>query len=154
MEAQARWLYRSALSGMRLSILISVGLLTVGCQTVGHTTESPLHEMIRAAAISHDVNPQIALGLIDVESTFKPTAQKDGNYGLMQIRMATAKAMGFKGNLNDLLIPENNLEYGMRYLHYCYEKHGEDRLALGCYNGSTSTKNRYPRRVLRASEKY
>jgi soluble lytic murein transglycosylase-like protein len=110
--------------------------------------------MIRAAAISHDVNPRIALGLIDVESTFKFNAQKDGNYGLMQIRMATAKAMGFKGNLNDLLIPENNLEYGMRYLHYCYEKHGEDRLALGCYNGSTSSKNRYPRRVLRASEKY
>ena len=95
METQARWLYRPALSVMKLSTLITVVSLTVGCQTVGHTTESPLHEMIRAAAISHDINPQIAFGLIDVESTFKPTAQKDGNYGLMQIRMATAKAMGF-----------------------------------------------------------
>jgi len=142
------------LSVMKLSAPLLAVLLTTGCETVSRSAEPPLHEMIRAAAISHDVNPQIALGLIDVESTFKPTAQKDGNYGLMQIRMATAKAMGFKGNLNDLLIPENNLEYGMRYLHYCYEKHGEDRLALGCYNGSTSTKNRYPRRVLRASEKY
>ena len=154
METQARWLYRPALSVMKLSTLITVVSLTVGCQTVGHTTESPLHEMIRAAAISHDINPQIAFGLIDVESTFKPTAQKDGNYGLMQIRMATAKAMGFKGSLKDLMLPQNNLEYGMRYLHYCYNKHGEDRLALGCYNGSTSTKNRYPRRVLKASEKY
>ena len=139
---------------MKLSTLIAVGLLTVGCQTVGHTTESPLHEMIRVAAISHDVNPQIALGLIDVESTFKPTAQKDGNYGLMQIRMATAKAMGFKGSYNDLMLPENNLEYGMRYLHYCYMKHGEDHLALGCYNGFISAKSKYSRRVLKASEKY
>ena len=154
MEKEDGWHHRPALSVMKLSTLIAVALFTVGCQTVGHTTESPLHEMIRAAAISHDVNPQIALGLIDVESTFKPTAQKDGNYGLMQIRMATAKAMGFKGSFNDLLIPENNLEYGMRYLHYCYEKHGDDRLALGCYNGSTSAKSRYSRRVLRASEKY
>ena len=110
--------------------------------------------MIRVAAISHDVNPQIALGLIDVESTFKPTAQKDGNYGLMQIRMATAKAMGFKGSYNDLMLPENNLEYGMRYLHYCYMKHGEDHLALGCYNGFISAKSKYSRRVLKASEKY
>ena len=154
METQARWLYRPALSVMKLSTLITVVSLTVGCQTVGHTTESPLHEMIRAAAISHDINPQIAFGLIDVESTFKPTAQKDGNYGLMQIRLATAQSMGFKGSLKDLMLPQNNLEYGMRYLHYCYNKHGEDRLALGCYNGSTSTKNRYPRRVLKASEKY
>jgi soluble lytic murein transglycosylase-like protein len=110
--------------------------------------------MIRAAAISHDVNPRIALGLIDVESTFKPTVSKDGNYGLMQIRVGTARSMGFKGTLKDLMIPENNLEYGMRYLHYCYMQHNDDRLALGCYNGSTSAKNRYPRRVLRASEKY
>ena len=154
METQARWLYRPALSVMKLSTLITVVSLTVGCQTVGHTTESPLHEMIRAAAISHDINPQIAFGLIDVESTFKFNAQKNGNYGLMQIRMATAKAMGFKGSLNDLMQPENNLEYGMRYLQYCYDKHGDDRLALGCYNGSTSSKNHYPRRVLRASEKY
>lgn len=142
------------MSVMKLSTLIAVGLFTVGCQTVGHTTESPLHEMIRAAAVSHDVDPKIALALIDVESSFKPTASKDGNYGLMQLRMATAKAMGFKGNFNDLMTPESNLEYGMRYLHYCYMKHTEDHLALGCYNGSTSPKNRYAKRVLTKSGNY
>ena len=154
METQARWFYRPALSVMRLSTLIAVGLFTVSCQTVGHTTELPLHEMIRAAAVSHDINPEIALGLIDVESTFKPTVSKDGNYGLMQIRLATAQSMGFKGSLKDLMLPQNNLEYGMRYLHYCYDKYEDVTLMLGCYNGSTSTKNRYPRRVLNASKKY
>ena len=110
--------------------------------------------MIRAAAVSHDISPEIALGLIDVESTFKPTAAKDGNYGLMQIRVATAKAMGFKGNLNELMTPENNVEYGLRYLQYCQDKYHDVTLALGCYNGSTSIKNRYAKRVIKASKKY
>jgi len=154
MEAKDGWHRRTALSVMKLSATLVAALLTVGCETVGKTAESPLHEMIRAAAISHDISPEIALGLIDVESTFKPTASKDGNYGLMQVRVATAKAMGFKGNLTELMAPENNLEYGMRYLQYCQDKYHDVTLMLGCYNGSTSSKNRYPRRVIKASKKY
>jgi soluble lytic murein transglycosylase-like protein len=72
----------------------------------------------------------------------------------MQIRLGTARAMGFRGQLSELYTPETNLEYGMRYLQYCYMKHGTIPLMLGCYNGSTSPKNRYIRRVMRASEKY
>jgi len=154
MEKEDGWYRRPALSVMKLSAPLLAVLLTTGCETVSKSAASPLHEMIRVAAISHDINPEIALGLVDVESTFKPNAVKDGNYGLMQIRMATAKAMGFRGSFTELLMPENNLEYGMRYLHYCYEKHGDDRLALGCYNGFASIKNRYSKRVLKASEKY
>jgi soluble lytic murein transglycosylase-like protein len=139
---------------MKLSILITACFVSVGCQTVSRSAESPLHEMIRAGAISHGIKPEIGLGLVDVESSFRPNASKDGNYGLMQIRLATAKAMGFRGSQSDLMKPENNIEYGMRYLSYCFEKHNDITLMLGCYNGSTSTKNKYPKRVLKASEKY
>jgi len=154
MEKEDGWHHRTALSVMKLSAPLLAVLLTTGCETVSRSAEPPLHEMIRAAAVSHDISPEIALGLIDVESTFKPTASKDGNYGLMQVRVATAKAMGFKGNLTELMAPENNLEYGMRYLQYCQDKYHDVTLMLGCYNGSTSSKNRYPRRVLKASKKY
>ena len=153
METQDGWHHRTALSVMKLSAPLAAMLL-MGCQTIQSSAEPSLHEMIRVAAVSHDINPEIALGLIDVESTFKPSAQKDGNYGLMQIRIATARAMGFKGNPNDLMGPETNVEYGMRYLHYCHEKHEDVTLMLGCYNGSTSIKNRYAKRVLKASKKY
>jgi len=153
MEAQDGWYSSPAISVMKLSAPL-VALLMTACQTVQSPAQPSLHEMIRAAAVSHAISPEIALGLVDVESTFKPTASKDGNYGLMQIRVATAKSMGFKGTLNDLMIPENNIEYGMRYLHYCYDKYEDVTLMLGCYNGSTSSKNRYPKRVLKASKKY
>lgn len=154
METQDGWHNRPALSVMKLSALLAASLLATGCQTVGKTAESPLHEMIRAAAISHDISPSIALGLIDVESTFNPNASSEGNYGLMQIRLGTARAMGFRGSLRDLMKPENNVEYGLRYLTYCYKKHGDTTLMLGCYNGSTSSRNKYPKKVLRAAEKY
>lgn len=154
MEKEDGWHHRTALSVMKLSAPLLAVLLTTGCETVSKSAEPPLHEMIRAAAVSHDISPEIALGLVDVESTFKPTASKDGNYGLMQVRVATARSMGFKGSSNDLMTPETNLEYGMRYLQYCQEKHQDVTLMLGCYNGSTSPKNRYARRVLKASKKY
>jgi len=153
MEAQDGWYSSPALSVMKLSAPL-VALLLTACQTVQSSAEPSLHEMIRVAAVSHDINPEIALGLVDVESTFKPSAQKDGNYGLMQIRLATAKAMGFKGSLSELMKPENNLEYGMRYLHYCYAIHEDVKLMLGCYNGSTSSHNSYSKRVIAASKKY
>ena len=142
------------MSVMKLSTLILACLVSVGCETVSKSANSPLHEMIRAAAISHDIKPEIALGLVDVESTFKPNVEKDGNYGLMQIRIGTARSMGFRGSASDLMKPENNLEYGLRYLSYCRDKHEDVTLMLGCYNGSVSTKNRYAKRVLRAAEKY
>jgi soluble lytic murein transglycosylase-like protein len=154
MEKEDGWHHRTALSVMKLSAPLLAVLLTTGCETVSRSAEPPLHEMIRAAAVSHDISPEIALGLIDVESTFKHTAAKDGNYGLMQIRVATAKAMGFKGNLNELMTPENNVEYGLRYLQYCQDKYHDVTLALGCYNGSTSIKNHYAKRVIKASKKY
>jgi len=139
---------------MKLSTLITVACLTVGCQTAGHTSESPLHDMIRAAAVSHDVDPRIALALVDVESGFKPTASKDGNYGLMQLRYGTAVSMGYTGSLAGLMVPETNIEYGMRYLQYCFNKYNDTVLMLGCYNGSMSIKNKYPKRVLKASGRY
>ena len=142
------------MSVMKLSALLAATLLTVGCQTVSKTAEPPLHEMIRAAAISHDIEPSIALGLIEVESTFNPKASSEGNYGLMQIRYGTAQAMGFKGSLKELMKPETNVEYGLRYLTYCFNKHGDTTLMLGCYNGSTSSRNKYPKKVLKAAEKY
>ena len=39
-----------------------------------------------------------------------------GNYGLMQIRLGTAKAMGYRGNAQGLLDADTNMTYAMRYL--------------------------------------
>lgn len=50
------------------------------------------------------------------ESTFNPKAYNNGHWGLMQIKHATARGMGYDGPANGLLDAETNLKYAVRYL--------------------------------------
>jgi soluble lytic murein transglycosylase-like protein len=47
-----------------------------------------------------------------------------GNYGLMQIRLGTARAMGFNGSAAELLDAETNMTYAVRYLAGAYRAAG------------------------------
>ncbi len=44
----------------------------------------------------------------------------------MQIKPATARGMGYKGSTKALYNPENNIEFGMRYLAGAYKRAGGD----------------------------
>ncbi len=58
----------------------------------------------------------VAHAVIMLESRYRASAVNRGNYGLMQIRHATARAMGYRGDARGLLNAETNLQYGMKYL--------------------------------------
>jgi soluble lytic murein transglycosylase-like protein len=58
------------------------------------------------------------------ESRYNPRAVSRGNYGLMQIRLQTARAMGYGGSAAGLLDPETNLTYAVRYLAGAYRTAG------------------------------
>jgi len=47
-----------------------------------------------------------------------------GNYGLMQIRLSTARAMGYTGSAAGLLDPQTNMTYAVRYLAGAYRAAG------------------------------
>jgi len=115
---------------------------------------SPIQEKIASEAFSQGVPVHIALGIAEVESRFKPDAFSDGNYGLMQIRFGTANSMGFRGTGKDLMLPDNNIKYGVRYILYCQSLHPDERTYINCYNGVHSSRHSYATRVLRASEKF
>lgn len=91
------------------------------------------------------------LALTKTESSLNPTAKgKDetGNgysYGLMQIKLSTAKDMGFKGTLNDLFIPKINIKYSVRYLNWlCEYYNGDIFKAMDAYNRGIGNVNRWP----------
>src|SRR5262249_54082924 len=46
------------------------------------------------------------------------------NYGLMQIRLGTARAMGYRGSAAGLLDPHTNMTYAVRYLAGAYRAAG------------------------------
>jgi soluble lytic murein transglycosylase-like protein len=58
------------------------------------------------------------------ESGGNPRAVHASNYGLMQIRLATARAMGYTGSAAGLLDPQTNMTYALRYLAGAYRAAG------------------------------
>ena len=58
------------------------------------------------------------------ESGGNPRAVSKGNYGLMQIRLGTAREMGYSGSAAGLLDPSVNMTYAMRYLAGAYRAAG------------------------------
>jgi soluble lytic murein transglycosylase-like protein len=58
------------------------------------------------------------------ESGGNPRAVHAGNYGLMEIRLSTARAMGYTGSAAGLLDPQTNMTYALRYLAGAYRAAG------------------------------
>ncbi len=58
------------------------------------------------------------------ESGGNARAVSHGNYGLMQIRLGTARAMGYTGSAAGLLDPQTNMTYAVRYLAGAYRAAG------------------------------
>ncbi|MBY5818806.1 lytic transglycosylase domain-containing protein [Rhizobium leguminosarum] len=73
--------------------------------------------LINKYANQYDVPVALATAVIRIESNFNPNARgSHGEIGLMQIKPATARMMGYSGSAKGLFDPETNIKYGMKYL--------------------------------------
>jgi soluble lytic murein transglycosylase-like protein len=69
------------------------------------------------------------------ESGGNARAVHAGNYGLMQIRLGTARAMGYNGSAAGLLDPQTNMTYALRYLAGAYRAAGgNENRAVALYS--------------------
>lgn len=83
--------------------------------------------LIRKAAAKHGVPVKIAKAVVQVESNFNPKARgRAGEVGLMQIKPATARGIGYRGSTKALYDPATNLEWGMKYLAGAHERANGD----------------------------
>jgi soluble lytic murein transglycosylase-like protein len=85
---------------------------------------TPLDGMAAAQASTNGVPVSLVERVIKRESGGNPRAVSRGNYGLMQIRLGTARAMGFTGSAAELLDPQVNMTYAVRYLAGAYRAAG------------------------------
>jgi soluble lytic murein transglycosylase-like protein len=85
---------------------------------------TPLDGMAAAQASTNGVPVSLVERVIKRESGGNPRAVSRGNYGLMQIRLGTARAMGFSGSASELLDPQVNMTYAVRYLAGAYRAAG------------------------------
>lgn len=73
--------------------------------------------LIQTYAKQYGVPVDLAHAVVKVESNFNPKARGSaGEVGLMQIKPATARMMGYSGGKSGLFDPETNIKYGMKYL--------------------------------------
>lgn len=80
---------------------------------------------IRAQAAAARVPVDLADAVATVESAYDPHAVGlVDEIGLMQVRPAIARQLGFEGTIQDLFEPETNIRLGMAYLAGAWERSG------------------------------
>jgi soluble lytic murein transglycosylase-like protein len=86
-------------------------------------------------AKTHGLPAALLRLVIRRESNFNPRAVYRGNFGLMQIRLGTARALGYRGTAEGLLDPATNMTYGVSYLAGAYRAaHGDEERTLVLYS--------------------
>ncbi|TPL92704.1 lytic transglycosylase domain-containing protein [Mesorhizobium sp. B2-3-12] len=71
--------------------------------------------IVKYAAL-YQVPVDLVRHVVNRESTYNPKAYNNGHWGLMQIKHATARGMGYDGPAKGLFDAETNLKYAVKYL--------------------------------------
>lgn len=112
----------------------------------------PLYALVSAAAQVAGIPLHIAHAVVRTESRYNPRARgRAGELGLMQIKPATARGLGFRGAASGLFDPAENLRWGMRYLRLAIARGGPGCAGVSLYQSGIYARPRcsaYGRRVL------
>lgn len=119
-----------------------ISRLVLACATIACTLPATASERAQIDALvaqhakAHGIPETLVHRIIKRESGYNPLASNRGNFGLMQIRYATARGMGYKGAVSGLLDANTNLAYAVPYLANAYRIAGgnPDR-AVALYAG-------------------
>lgn len=81
-------------------------------------------QLVMTHAAANGVPAELVHRVIMRESRYNPRAVSKGNYGMMQIKLATARGLGYTGSAQGLLDPNTNLTYAVKYLAGAYRAAG------------------------------
>lgn len=101
-----------------------------------------VRSMVASEARKQGVPVNLALAIAKVESNFRCSAiGRAGERGVMQIKPATARGVGYRGSPSGLNNCATGIRYGMIYLRQAYRKAGGNvyRTAL-LYNAGIHSK--------------
>src|ERR1043165_7052291 len=120
-----------------MRLLLTFGILLVGMTTFAVTkpsrqeVSSPLIEKVRHAALRANLDPKLALAIVEAESNYNPKAtSRVGAQGLMQVMPRTAGQMGVGSSYHIL----SNATAGCEYFRRLLTEFRSIELALAAYN--------------------
>jgi soluble lytic murein transglycosylase-like protein len=83
--------------------------------------------IIERESLAQGVPPALVDAVMAVESRYNPAViGMDGEIGLMQVMLPTARMLGFTGTTEQLALPEVNIHYGAKYLAGAWRLAGGD----------------------------
>ncbi len=97
----------------------------LGCAVPAAASDrATIYALVAQHAQANGVPEALVHRIIQRESGYNPRASSRGNLGLMQIRHATARGMGYTGPASGLLDANTNLAYAVPYLANAYKVAG------------------------------
>ncbi len=98
--------------------------------------------LIATHASANGIPVALASAVVRHESNFNPRVTgRAGEIGLMQIKLQTARGMGYTGTRKGLYDPATNIKWGMKYLGQARRLAGGSECGmLSKYNGGLGTK--------------
>jgi hypothetical protein len=118
---------------LRIPLAAAAVLLTCSmCFARPAQPPATFDQMIAREAGIHGVPEAFVHRIVMRESRYHPRLVRNHCFGLMQIKYATAREMGYRGDARGLLDPQTNLTYAVPYLANAY------RLADGNEDSATA----------------
>ena len=114
------------------------GLLVLSGPPAAFSQQRADYDAIVAVhAKANDVPEALVHRVILRESGYRPTLMgRNGTIGLMQIKLATARSLGYAGDAKGLRDPDTNLTYAVKYLAGAYRAaKGDFGRAIAYYAG-------------------
>lgn len=109
-----------------------------------------------ATSLNLDLPPNLLASICYVESKHNTQVinKYDGHshsYGICQIKLETARHLGFTGDEKSLMIPANNIYYAGKYLKYQIDRYNNITRGIVAYNRGNAkslTKSAYSDKVI------
>ncbi|MGH6934692.1 MAG: transglycosylase SLT domain-containing protein, partial [Methylocella sp.] len=120
---------------LHIPLATAAGLLACSAGSAGFASPSAgpaiYNKMIAREARIHDVPEAFVHRIVMRESRYNPRLVHNHCFGLMQIKYATARGMGYRGAPRGLLDAQTDLTYAIPYLANAYRlaDGNEDRAA-------------------------
>ena len=117
---------------LRVAALLAAGLTLPQAAFAG---QAEYAEMVAAHARANGVPEALVHRVIMRESRYQPgLVGRGGTIGLMQIKLATARGVGYTGDAAGLRDPDTNLNWGVKYLAGAYRAaNGDHNRAVRYY---------------------
>ena len=101
-------------------LLLAAALAAVPVPVLAQAARDNIDALIEEQARANGVPAAFVHQVVKRESNYNPNAKGGSALGLMQIKHATARGLGYKGEASGLYDPKVNLRYGIAYLAGAY----------------------------------